>query len=222
MIDSCSPRKLEPGLAQTYSIPRDLMTSTMKSEPLRSVVRISAGEEGSSASGEIGNAAGTLGAGVAEAAGTPGTALIAAAPTAALFRKLRRLTEFLLRIATAECSRMRHLVSHISADRELNPLSRLQRWSTGSDGPTLVHAASSSLGESVSTPFLDNPVLARLFEIVRSDRGLRLFSKAFSRACEWGIVSETRVLAAYFWCAEGITLCVASNAAFPAHTTRHP
>src|SRR5580692_6968860 len=102
MIDSCSPRKLEPGLAQTYSIPRDLMTSTMKSEPLRSVVRTSPGEEGSSASGEIGIAAGTLGAGVAEASAVPGIALTVAAPTAALFRKLRRLMEYLLRVTTAD------------------------------------------------------------------------------------------------------------------------
>src|ERR671933_451754 len=33
MIDSCRLRKLEPGLAATYSRPSDLMTSTMKSEP---------------------------------------------------------------------------------------------------------------------------------------------------------------------------------------------
>src|SRR5712691_11129486 len=41
MTDSCSPRKLEPGFAQTYSNPSDLMTSTMKSEPLLSVVKVS-------------------------------------------------------------------------------------------------------------------------------------------------------------------------------------
>src|SRR5438105_8882829 len=35
MIDSWSPRKLEPGLAQTYSKPSDFRTSTMKSDPLR-------------------------------------------------------------------------------------------------------------------------------------------------------------------------------------------
>src|SRR5580704_10992973 len=136
MIDSCRPRKLDPGLAQTYSMPRDLMTSTMKSEPLRSVVRISAGEEGSSASGEIGIAAGILGVVEAAEAADPGTALIAAAPTAALFRKLRRLMEFLLRVATAESSRMRHLVSHISAHRELNLLSGLQRRCARSEGAT--------------------------------------------------------------------------------------
>src|ERR1041384_1944878 len=35
MIDSCRPRKLEPGLAATYSKPSDLSTSSMKSEPPR-------------------------------------------------------------------------------------------------------------------------------------------------------------------------------------------
>src|SRR6476659_955968 len=35
MIDSCRPRKLDPGLAATYSKPSDFSTSTMKSEPLR-------------------------------------------------------------------------------------------------------------------------------------------------------------------------------------------
>src|SRR6266850_6329224 len=35
MIDSWRPRKLEPGLAATYSKPSDLRTSTMKSDPLR-------------------------------------------------------------------------------------------------------------------------------------------------------------------------------------------
>src|SRR5882724_4900682 len=38
MIDSCRPRKDEPGFAATYSKPRDLMTSIMKSEPGRSTV----------------------------------------------------------------------------------------------------------------------------------------------------------------------------------------
>src|SRR5919202_790007 len=37
MIDSCRLRKLDPGLAATYSIPSALMTSTMKSEPGRSI-----------------------------------------------------------------------------------------------------------------------------------------------------------------------------------------
>src|SRR5262245_36776213 len=35
MIDSCSPSKLEPGLAATYSMPRFRSTSTIRSEPGR-------------------------------------------------------------------------------------------------------------------------------------------------------------------------------------------
>src|ERR1700686_1461595 len=38
MSDSCNPRKLDPGLAARYSKPSDLITSTMKSDPGRSVV----------------------------------------------------------------------------------------------------------------------------------------------------------------------------------------
>src|SRR5260370_41533570 len=54
MIDSWSPRKLEPGFEQMYSMLSDLMTSTMKSEPVRSAVRTSAGEcVPTSASGDI-------------------------------------------------------------------------------------------------------------------------------------------------------------------------
>src|SRR5579871_2814397 len=37
MKDSWRPRKLEPGLAAQYSMPSDLMTSTMKSEPGRAL-----------------------------------------------------------------------------------------------------------------------------------------------------------------------------------------
>src|SRR5579863_9305103 len=42
MIDSCSARNAEPGFAQQYSKPSDLITSTMKSEPGRSLTSISA------------------------------------------------------------------------------------------------------------------------------------------------------------------------------------
>src|ERR1700730_6007771 len=35
MMDSCRPRKLDPGLEAQYSMPSDLMTSTMKSAPGR-------------------------------------------------------------------------------------------------------------------------------------------------------------------------------------------
>src|SRR5258708_22930129 len=55
MIDSCSPRKLEPGLAEMYSKSRDLITSTMKSEPGRSVVSTSGLEDcGSTSFGTTG------------------------------------------------------------------------------------------------------------------------------------------------------------------------
>src|SRR5579862_2068983 len=37
MKDSCRPRKLEPGLAAIYSMPSVLNTSTMKSEPGRTL-----------------------------------------------------------------------------------------------------------------------------------------------------------------------------------------
>src|ERR1700730_17186549 len=97
MIDSCSPRKLDPGFAQTYSIPRDLITSTMKSDPVRSVVRIStAGKELSSASGEMGMAAGVIGSGAGSFAGVTAAVAIIAAPVVELFRKSRRLTNFFL------------------------------------------------------------------------------------------------------------------------------
>src|SRR5262245_34875188 len=39
MTDSCSPSKLEPGLAATYSIPRSRITCTIRSEPGRMTVR---------------------------------------------------------------------------------------------------------------------------------------------------------------------------------------
>src|SRR5580704_13352352 len=50
MMDSCSARKLEPGLAQQYSMPSVLMTSTMKSAPGRSLTSSSLGAGGASVS----------------------------------------------------------------------------------------------------------------------------------------------------------------------------
>src|SRR5579863_7075388 len=38
MSDSCSARKLVPGLAAQYSIPSDLITSNMKSQPGRTLL----------------------------------------------------------------------------------------------------------------------------------------------------------------------------------------
>ena len=86
MIDSWMPRKLDPGLDATYSKSSDLMTSTMKSPPGRSVVMTSPSDGSTSRGG--------MGADACEAAvvcrGSPAAALpgtSAAAPvTAALFK----------------------------------------------------------------------------------------------------------------------------------------
>src|SRR5690348_12454132 len=93
-MDSCRPRKLDPGLAQTYSKPRDLRTSTMKSPPGRSAVSASTLTAGVPLSASRAAAEGALAAFVgavswARAGRAVGTN--AAAPVAAaLFRKLRR------------------------------------------------------------------------------------------------------------------------------------
>src|SRR2546427_3832903 len=97
MSDSCKPRKLEPGFAATYSKPRDLITSTMKSEPVRSAVRTLTSVEGSASGRGIG---GTAGAERATsdccALATPLLATsVATPPTAAPFRNLRRSTKLL-------------------------------------------------------------------------------------------------------------------------------
>src|SRR5262245_60112007 len=105
MIDSCSPSKLDPGFAATYSMPRLLMTSTMKSEAGFSMRRADEVRGGGSVSARSWAPAGAgvrAGCGCcAAAAGTLG-ATSAAAPAAAPFRKRRRPTEDLL-LATA-CS----------------------------------------------------------------------------------------------------------------------
>src|ERR1700730_9460178 len=95
MIDSCRPRKLDPGLEQMYSMPSDLMTSTMKSEPERVSVRTSsfAGVP-ISASGGMGGG-GTLRASICRAREAAGLAASTAAPPAALFRNARRSRFFL-------------------------------------------------------------------------------------------------------------------------------
>src|ERR1700733_753364 len=92
MMDSCSPRKLDPGFAQTYSNPSDLITSTIKSDPVRSAVRTSA-PDGTSASAAADIGGGTVRFSSAGGAATAaGTAAKAAAPAAAPFRKFRRST----------------------------------------------------------------------------------------------------------------------------------
>src|SRR5579863_6192453 len=98
MIDSWMPRKLDPGLAQTYSNPNDLITSTIKSDPVRSAVRTSVtdGTSVSAAADMGGGATRFASAGPGFAAETAdGTAASAAAPTAAPFRNFRRLISFL-------------------------------------------------------------------------------------------------------------------------------
>src|ERR1700724_1030277 len=90
MTDSCRPRKLEPGLEQTYSIPSDLMTSTIKSDPERVSVRTSsfAGAPISDSAGR--GDGGALRASICCAREVVGLAANAAAPTAALLRNARR------------------------------------------------------------------------------------------------------------------------------------
>src|SRR5947207_12503113 len=100
MIDSCSPSKLDPGLAAAYSMPRLLITSTMKSDAGFSTRRDEAPLGGGSVSARswvLPGAAGTAGRAEAGAcAAAPAGALratSAAALTAAPFRKRRRPTE---------------------------------------------------------------------------------------------------------------------------------
>src|ERR1700677_4796237 len=100
------PRKAEPGLAATYSKPRVLMTSTMKSEPGRSVVHTSTRGGGGAVSAAVCLAPGS-GFGVAGrwtsaaccALAASGLATSAAAPAAAPFKKPRRSTEIFLDLA---------------------------------------------------------------------------------------------------------------------------
>src|SRR3974390_634349 len=93
-MDSCSARKLEPGLEQTYSKPSFLITSTMKSEPGRSAVSTSTVDGGSTslaATAAMGRVGLSYGSGACAVACSV-VAVSAAAPPAALFRKLRRST----------------------------------------------------------------------------------------------------------------------------------
>src|ERR1051325_7720417 len=106
MIDSCSARKVEPGFAAQYSMPSDLMTSTMKSDPGRSVVYTSARGAGGEVSAATRLADGNVVPGRACAvwAGAcappaPGFATRAAAPIAAPLRNPLRFTEGFLDFA---------------------------------------------------------------------------------------------------------------------------
>src|SRR5215471_7905084 len=101
MIDSCNARKVDPGLAAMYSMPSVLTTSSMKSDPGRSVVYtsvrgggglVSAAARAAPGSGVTGLAAWPACPACAGCA-TEGFATKAAAPAAAPFRNPRRLTE---------------------------------------------------------------------------------------------------------------------------------
>src|SRR6266542_2575236 len=102
MIDSCSPSKLDPGLAPTYSKPRLLMTSTMKSDAGCSMIReLSRGGGGAVSAdsctlpGDWGTDRVGAGAGDCGSAAVAGAAFAtsAAAPTAAPFRNRRLPTD---------------------------------------------------------------------------------------------------------------------------------
>src|ERR1700676_27977 len=80
MKDSCKPRKLEPGLAAMYSMPSVLNTSTMKSEPGRTL------EVTSTTAWVSGFRAACWASAMGAVAASP------APPAAARFRKPRRPT----------------------------------------------------------------------------------------------------------------------------------
>src|ERR1700680_3227432 len=100
MTDSWIPVP-PPGRQKKYSKPRDLKTSTMKSDPGFSMLRTSAGEDAlPSTASAAGIAARTC---WATAAG--GFATSAAAPTAAPFRKCLRSTGDFLDLAILHLAR---------------------------------------------------------------------------------------------------------------------
>src|ERR1700678_1970195 len=82
MIDSCRPRKLEPGIAATYSIPRLFMTSTMKSLTQVDCVISSSAGGALPRSPLEGGTAGTLGGRGGGAGGVCATAATGAATAA--------------------------------------------------------------------------------------------------------------------------------------------
>src|SRR5258707_10901234 len=116
MMDSCSPRKLEPGFEQMYSMLSDLMTSTMKSEPVRSAVRTAAGEGvPTSASGDTAGGCVEPRSGTGCFAGKVGVAASAAAPAAALRRKSRRGMPLFLGFSMGQTLLVGQLLSHVPA-----------------------------------------------------------------------------------------------------------
>src|SRR5437660_1175610 len=111
MRDSCSPSKLEPGFAATYSTPRSFRTCVMRSDPGRVIARPVAGgltfpESRATCSGLCAGAPPAPGAAPGRAAPSPWASDLpafvtsAAAPAAALaaapLRNPRRFTEAFL------------------------------------------------------------------------------------------------------------------------------
>src|SRR5205814_2534595 len=98
MIDSCSPSKLDPGLAAAYSKPRLLITSTMKSEAGCSTMRALGRRGGGSVSAASCAGGGTDARDAAVSCGSAASggadfATSPAAPTAAPCRNRRRPTD---------------------------------------------------------------------------------------------------------------------------------
>src|SRR6516164_3939113 len=91
-MDSCKDMYVLAGTPNIYSKPRLLMTSTMKSEPTRSMVFASSTTKaaGAAAGRARTGALAFLGEGVCCAWVAPGFVTAMAAPAAAVFRKFRR------------------------------------------------------------------------------------------------------------------------------------
>src|SRR5216684_551343 len=134
MTDSCRPRKLEPGLEQMYSMPSVLMTSTMKSEPVRSAVRTSAPDGVPiSASGDIAGGGLEPRSGAGCFAGTAEVAASAAAPAAALRRKSRRGMPLFFCFAMDKTLLGGQLLSHVPARSQREASLHLQNVAFAGD-----------------------------------------------------------------------------------------
>src|SRR5258705_12106577 len=107
-----------------YSMLSDLMTSTMKSEPVRSAVRPSAGEGvPTSASGDAAGGCVEPRSGTGGFAGSVVVAANAAAPAAALRRKSRRGMPLFFCFAMDKTLLVGQLLSHVPGpgQREAGP-----------------------------------------------------------------------------------------------------
>src|ERR1700685_2381308 len=114
MKDSCNPRKLVPGLAQRYSNPRLLITSTMKSAPTCCPGARTSAELGGSVSAcaDIGGTPVACWLVLEGAISASRGAVSAAAHIAAPFRKLRRSTDSLVRLVTC---RLLYLTANLAS-----------------------------------------------------------------------------------------------------------